>query len=88
MKLKKKFTATVLACLTAATACVSLSANADYPDPNGDGVIDVSDTVYIQCYLSGMFDVDNLIPLDFDGNGIVSQMDARKIQLYNVNLWG
>ncbi|MGN0622262.1 MAG: hypothetical protein ACI4I9_10380 [Porcipelethomonas sp.] len=48
-------------------------------DPNGDGVLDVFDSVYIAQFIGGKIYPTNLSPLDYDGNGIISQMDAYKI---------
>jgi V8-like Glu-specific endopeptidase len=54
-------------------------------DPNGDGSIDLSDSIYISQFLSAYHLPSNLTSLDFDQSGVISPMDAYKVQLYNLN---
>lgn len=45
-------------------------------DPNGDGVLDVYDSIQIQQYLHGLIDADNLNEYDINNNGLVTLFDA------------
>jgi hypothetical protein len=55
-------------------------------DPNGDGYVNMSDSVYILQYLAGEFEPTDLNALDFDENGIISYIDALKVQYYDAGL--
>jgi len=61
----------------------SLSAKALPRDPNGDGIISIADYVTIAEYLIGNDLPTNLTPYDFDQNGIISEMDAEKVLIYD-----
>ncbi len=65
----------------------SITTNAAVTDPDGDGVITVNDAVYIGQYLSGRICPTDIARLDFDGNGIVSEMDLRTVILYLAEIW-
>lgn len=56
-------------------------------DPNGDGSIDLADSVFIQQFLVGNKLPWDLTSLDFDQNGVISKFDARMVQLYLLNLY-
>ncbi|MDE6797758.1 MAG: trypsin-like peptidase domain-containing protein, partial [Ruminococcus sp.] len=51
-------------------------------DADGNGEVGLADAVYVSQYLGGAFDPQNLDLCDVDRNGVVSEMDVRKIQ-YN-----
>ncbi|MBD5159646.1 MAG: trypsin-like serine protease [Ruminococcus sp.] len=86
MKLKKRLASFVVAGIMSAVSCVSLASSAVTQhlkyDANGDGEVGLADAVYVQQYLGGAFEPENLDLCDVDRNGIVSEMDVRKIQ-YN-----
>lgn len=74
-----------------ATLILSLSTLSALPsyavvgDANNDGVIDVSDVVYIRMHLVGSIYVSNqnsLSNMDFTNNGLVSQADIDAISAY------
>ncbi|MCM1227458.1 MAG: dockerin type I domain-containing protein [Clostridium sp.] len=78
MKVKK----ILLSCLTAVIfVCSTVSALnvSAATDPNGDGKLDLYDVILITNYLAGTACPQNISQLDYDGNGIISQMDAYKI---------
>ena len=87
--MKAKISFIVFSILFVLTCTVSITANASYPrprDPNGDGHITIADRVYIINYLKGkVFDADKKA-LDFDQDGVISEMDAYKVQLYDSGL--
>lgn len=73
-------------CLSAITTPVS--ATTTLPDPNGDGTIDVSDSVLVALYLDGQIATSNQSEnYDINQNGIISQLDVRLILLYIAGLW-
>ncbi len=83
MKVRKKLMSLVLAGIMAVMSCGSLASSAkELPDPNGDGKLNISDAVMIMQYLAGCFEPTDLSKFDADGNGVISQMDAYRIQLY------
>ena len=85
MRLRKKVLSFLLSGAMTATAFSAMPASAaTTPDPNGDGVIDISDAVYIMQYLVGLFEPTDLSKLDVDGNGLISQMDATYAGLYEI----
>ena len=51
-------------------------------DPNGDGVIDIADSVFITGYLRGGYSVSNIDAMDFNGDLIVDAYDAVAVQRY------
>lgn len=57
-------------------------------DPNGDGYILLNDAMFVRMFLNGSLLPSNLTPLDFDQNGIISQIDVNKIQAYLTNSLG
>lgn len=83
MKIKRKAVA-LLAGIMAAVSCGSITSSAVSADPNGDGELSISDVVFIQQYLLGCFEPSDLSALDVDNNGIIGQMDVKRIQLYLV----
>lgn len=85
MKMNRIIASAVSAALIAA-ACVPFSANAA-TDPDGNGAVEIADAVYILSYLAGVFEPNDLSALDFDGNGIISEMDAYTVQLALVGAW-
>jgi len=87
MKVRKKLMSLVLAGIMAVMSCGSLASSAKpLPDPNGDGVLNMSDCVLIMQYLVGYIEPTDLSKLDADKNGVISQMDAFRIQLYETGL--
>ncbi|MDE6672197.1 MAG: dockerin type I repeat-containing protein [Ruminococcus sp.] len=90
MKLKKRLASFAVAGIMAVISCVSLASSAvpqhlKY-DANGDGTVDIADAVYVLQYLNGVFEPSNPEYCDVDGNGIVSYMDAYKIQCHCIGL--
>ena len=88
MKVRKKLTSLILAGIMAVMSCGSLASSAKpLPDPDGDGELTISDCVLILNYLAGNREPSDLSKLDADGNGVISQMDAYRIQLYVAHLY-
>lgn len=85
--MKRKFVSIALACVLALIPCVSTTTSAAHTDPNGDGVINITDAVHIMSYLGGGFEPSNPADLDFDCNGIISYMDYMKVQMYLAHIW-
>ena len=84
MKLKK-----ILAAVSAAVVMSAGSVNnvsATYPDPNGDGMINVADSIYIQMYLLGQINPTSLTVLDFNGNGIITFADSYTVECYSAGI--
>lgn len=52
-------------------------------DPNGDGIISLTDCVLIYQYLAGNALPSDLTSLDVDQNGIISVADAHKLEAYD-----
>lgn len=89
MKKGKKIMSVILAGITAAVSYCSVTASAvPDKDPNQDGYFTIADYVCIIQYLGGYFEPSDLSQLDIDDNGVVSQMDAYYIDLYEGGLWG
>lgn len=87
MKTKKFFSA-ILSAVVLTTAASAFTASAVTPsDPNGDGSILVSDATYIMSYLNGQFEPTNLDALDFDRNGVISEMDVETVYMYLTHIW-
>lgn len=87
MKLKRKLASFVVAGIMAVMSCSYLTSSATYNmDANGDGVVNISDAVYILQYLSGVFEPTHPEFCDVDGNGVISPMDAYIIQLHEIGL--
>ena len=86
MKLKKRLASFVVAGIMASVSCVSLASSAYNYDANGDGEVGLADAVYILQYLSGVFEPSHPEYCDVDGNGIVSYMDAYRIQCHCIGL--
>ncbi|MDE6035767.1 MAG: trypsin-like serine protease [Ruminococcus sp.] len=89
MKLKKRLASFVVAGLMAVVPCVSLASSAATHlkyDANNDGIVNLADAVYVQQYLNGGFEPENLDRCDVDRNGVVSSMDVNKIQCYCIGL--
>ena len=75
----KKLISTLSALIAACVAVTSLAAYAAYRDPNGDGVFNALDSLYVQQFLVGRIPTYNLNAMDVDQNGIVGKMDSDKI---------
>lgn len=60
-------------------ACSAMNVSASNNDPNGDGVLDLYDAIYISRYLSGMVYPTNVSQLDYSGNGVISQLDVYMV---------
>ena len=88
MKISKKRISALLAA-AALSVCTAMSASGvsadQVRDANGDGEIRLNDTILTYQYLAGRFNPTNIKSFDFDGNGIISKMDADKVQ--NYTLW-
>lgn len=92
MKLKKRLASFAVAGIMAVISCVSLASSAvpqhlKY-DANGDGEVGLADAVYVSQYLGGAFEPENLDLCDVDRNGVVSEMDVRKIQYHCMGMLG
>lgn len=87
--MKGKISLLLITLISMLLCAISITANATYPrprDPNGDGIINIADKVCILDYLKGKnFEVDKRA-LDFDQDGVISEMDAYKVQLYDSGL--
>ena len=80
MKLKKILAAvSAVVVMSAGIAVVTSKVSATPTDPNGDNFINMYDVIYISQYLSGLVYPTDLSHLDYDGNGIISQMDVYRI---------
>lgn len=92
MKVKSRIITALSAAMVAAASVMSFSGSAAqnvvYNDPSGNGKIDMSDAVAIMQYLSGAITPENVDKLDFDNNGVVTPMDAYKIQMYKLEMLG
>ena len=89
MKISKKRISALLAA-AALSVCTAMSASGEdrkpVRDANGDGEIRLNDTILTYQYLAGRFNPTNIKSFDFDGNGIISKMDADKVQQYAIHL--
>lgn len=85
--MNKKLISAIAAISLAVSSAVSLTSSASGTprDPNGDGAVNMADAVFINQHLIGREHPSNLTPLDFDKNGIISQMDSYKLQLWCLN---
>lgn len=84
MKAKKikSIAITAIMALSSLTA-LPMSASAA-TDPNGDGIINIADSVFIQSYLNGTigYDFDCLYLLDFNEDCVVDSKDVVGCQRY------
>lgn len=89
MKIRKRITSAILTSAVTASFVFSLTANAAYayPDADGNGSVGINDSVVIRMYLAGYNEPTDLTALDFDENGVISEMDAQTVQLYLSGLW-
>lgn len=92
MKLKKRLASFAVAGIMAVMSCVSLASSAvpqhlKY-DADGNGEVGLADAVYVSQYLGGAFEPENLDLCDVDRNGVVSEMDVRKIQYHCMGMLG
>ena len=78
---KSMATTAILALSTLSALPMSASA---VTDPNGDGIINIADSVFIQSYLNGTigYDFDSLYLLDFNEDCIVNSIDVVGCQRY------
>lgn len=89
MKIHKKITAFTTSLVLAFLAALPLSANADgnyinlNKNPNGIGGLTIADAVCILQYLAGAFEPSILDQLDINDSGIISQVDAQLIIMYD-----
>ena len=65
----------------ASLVALPMSASA-ITDPNGDGIINISDVVIIRSYVNGQTHVSDLSSLDFNGNNVVDMVDVIRCQRY------
>lgn len=81
----RKLFISFISALTAVTAAITsiTSFALNYRDPNGDGIISLLDSYYINQYLYGKFEPNGyyIEPLDFNENGVVSPLDAELVQV-------
>lgn len=87
--IKLKMCAAMSAAVVLATPAASLTGSAvtAVRDANGDGTLTLMDAVYTQQYLMGYYNPTSVRSFDYDGNGIISDMDIRKIMnCYGGNL--
>lgn len=77
--LKKAFivVATSLAMLSASAMLPVSAATINYGDTNNDGVVDLSDLIYLNKYLSGMCEISNYEAADVNCSYTVDVVDAR-----------
>lgn len=91
MKISKKRISALIAA-AALSVCTAMSASGEdrkpVRDANGDGEIRLNDAILTHQYLAGKFNPTNIKSFDFDGNGIISKMDADKVQHYTLHLIG
>ena len=76
----KSIAITAIMALSSLTA-LPMSASAA-TDPNGDGVINIADSVYINSYLRGSYEVSDLSALDFNGDYVINLIDKVACQRY------
>ena len=86
MKTKRILSAILSAVVMTATAS-AFPTSAAHSDPNGDGIVNVSDATYLMSYLNGQFEPADLDALDFDRNGVISQMDYQSVYWYLTKMW-
>lgn len=81
----RKLFISFISALTAVTAAITsiTSFALNYRDPNGDGIISLLDSYYINQYLYGKFEPNGyyIEPLDFNENGVVSPLDYELVQV-------
>ena len=87
--MRKKFFATLAALVAGLMilpfGTVNLTAEGAFnpnKDPNGDGVLEIADAIYISQYLCGLFNPTDLSQLDVDDNDVVSIVDEIYVQMY------
>ena len=85
MRIKRIITSIIASAICG--TIISVPSVSAVTDPNGDGVINIADAVEIGMYLYADHEPTNISVLDFDGNGIVSEMDYISVQLYVSDLW-
>lgn len=68
--------------ITSLTSTAALGDN----DPNGDGVINVADAVYINQYLYGYYNPTDESEVDFDESGVITPMDSLKVYAYDAGV--
>jgi len=75
----------MISMLASTFAFNSIAANGTPPDPNGDGVINSADTVFVQAYLHGNYEVSDITVLDFNEDLVVNYVDVLAIQRYLIH---
>lgn len=93
MKKLKKLIAGALAVAVSAVCMMPLASSAAGPktfnfnkDPNGDGSLDLADSVYIVQCICGRYFESDYKNLDMDDNGLVTQVDALLIRYYEAGI--
>lgn len=88
MKLKLRITSLLVACVCAVGSVASLSASAAVlrGDVNGDGKVDITDSVALNQFLAGKNTVSDLTRLDFNSNYIIDQADADDLLRFLTHL--
>lgn len=89
-KFKSRFIFTfVILMATLSLFTFPVGATTTIPDPNADGIIDISDIILVSRYLNGQFPTSSQISnYDINQNGIISQFDVQLIMLYIAGVWG
>lgn len=91
MKFKRFFAAVSAAVMLGSCSLSSVSAEVQetteaqkyHPyDLNQDKVVNIADAVYINGYLKGQYEPEDLTALDINQNGLISGMDISYIQFY------
>ncbi len=84
---KKRFPAILAATAVIISSVMSMSGSAAKPvrDASGDGETLLNDAFVTITYLAGGYNPTNVKSFDFDGNGIISDMDTMKIRQYLVH---
>jgi len=82
---KKNGLATIMAIFLSAVSSFSMSTYAidTTKDPNGDGVLNLNDAVYLLQYLAGVIEPTDYSELDVNNNGIISNVDYLEILYYD-----
>ncbi|MBP3760428.1 MAG: trypsin-like peptidase domain-containing protein [Ruminococcus sp.] len=84
-KLMSGFVAVCVSMITVLSSVASASFNPN-KDPNGNGYMSISDSVYIDQYLIGHHEPTDLSQLDVDDNDVVSTVDSEYVQMYDAGI--
>lgn len=86
--MKKIISGLISIALVVTNVITSISSASFNPnkDPNGDGVLNLADYVYVKQCLAGKYKPSNLSALDVDDNNVVSDVDAKYIMMYDAGV--